>query len=88
MPKFTKTSCSQCGREFGPGDEGFSHCHQHSHLDAAKPLARAAAERQATRMLKCECLDCGYIVRVTRKWIDAVGAPHCPRHGEMIVGGV
>lgn len=28
-PKFPETSCSQCGREFGPGDSGFSHCDQH-----------------------------------------------------------
>lgn len=27
--KFSATSCSQCGREFGPGDHGFSHCEQH-----------------------------------------------------------
>jgi hypothetical protein len=25
-PRFQKTYCSQCGGEFGPGDEGFSHC--------------------------------------------------------------
>lgn len=28
-PRFAKTYCSQCGREFGPGDNGYSHCHQH-----------------------------------------------------------
>jgi hypothetical protein len=27
--KFEKTSCSQCGQEFGPGDHGFSHCSDH-----------------------------------------------------------
>lgn len=29
MPRFEHTYCSQCGREFGPGDHGYSHCHQH-----------------------------------------------------------
>jgi hypothetical protein len=29
MPKFENVSCSQCGRDFGPGDHGFSHCRDH-----------------------------------------------------------
>lgn len=33
MPKFDKVSCSNCGREFGPGDHGFSHCDQHDKAD-------------------------------------------------------
>ena len=28
-PRFQKTYCSQCGGEFGPGNEGFSHCIDH-----------------------------------------------------------
>jgi hypothetical protein len=31
-PKFDKTYCSNCGREFGPGDHGYSHCEDHQHL--------------------------------------------------------
>lgn len=27
--KYDNVSCSQCGRSFGPGDLGFSHCDQH-----------------------------------------------------------
>lgn len=30
--KFEQVSCSQCGGEFGPGDNGFSHCENHKHL--------------------------------------------------------
>lgn len=26
---FPKTFCSNCGREFGPGNFGYSHCDQH-----------------------------------------------------------
>jgi hypothetical protein len=33
---------------------------------------------QSTRLLKCECKGCGYLARVTRKWIDEAGAPICP----------
>lgn len=28
-PKFQKTYCSQCGKSFGPGNHGFSHCSDH-----------------------------------------------------------
>lgn len=38
--------------------------------------------KQSTRLMKCECRECGYTVRVTRKWLE-VGPPHCPHHGAM-----
>lgn len=34
---------------------------------------------QGTRMIKAACRDCGYTVRLTRKWI-AVAVPQCPVH--------
>src|SRR3970282_413591 len=34
--------------------------------------------KQGTRLLKAECGACGYTGRVTRKWLDAAGAPLCP----------
>lgn len=44
-------------------------------------------KKQTTRMLKCTCRDeaCGYTARITRKWIDELGAPICPApgHGQM-----
>lgn len=30
--KYPETFCSQCGGEFGPGNEGFSHCENYKHL--------------------------------------------------------
>lgn len=39
-------------------------------------------KKQGTRLIKCECGDCGYVVRTTKKWIQ-IGAPHCPSHGAM-----
>ena len=34
-------------------------------------------KKQTTRLLKATCPNCGYLVRVTRKWLD-VGLPTCP----------
>lgn len=39
-------------------------------------------KKQTTRLIKCECDECGYTVRVARKWLD-IGPPHCPQHGPM-----
>lgn len=49
---------------------------------AAINLGMSPIKKQSTRLLKATC-DCGYTVRITRKWVDEVGAPHCPVHGEM-----
>lgn len=35
-------------------------------------------------MLKAVC-SCGYTARITSKWVDEVGPPHCPMHGPMSV---
>lgn len=39
---------------------------------------------QTTRMRKCTCDSCGFLVRLTQKWLD-VGSPICPvaGHGSM-----
>jgi SprT-like family protein len=34
--------------------------------------------KQGTRLGKCECPRCGYLVRVTRKWLTVAGPPICP----------
>jgi hypothetical protein len=39
-------------------------------------------KKQTTRMVKVECLDCGYTLRTTQKWID-VGLPTCCCGGTM-----
>lgn len=38
MTEYEKTSCSQCGAEFGPGDSGYSHCEDHRGLSSAQRL--------------------------------------------------
>jgi hypothetical protein len=40
-------------------------------------ITKLKTKKQSTRMVKCECPDCGYIVRTTRKWLEE-GAPICP----------
>ncbi|WP_046023572.1 hypothetical protein [Magnetospira sp. QH-2] len=47
-------------------------------------------KKQSIRLLKVTCPVCGYTARVTRKWIEEVGAPYCgdPDHGRMIVNGM
>jgi hypothetical protein len=37
--------------------------------------------KQGTRLVKCECSACGYLARVTRKWISLSGPPICPSDG-------
>jgi hypothetical protein len=47
--------------------------------------------KQSTRLLKAACPECGYTVRVTRKWVDGAGTPLCPCNPEeplaMVVDG-
>lgn len=51
-------------------------------VPSAKPTT------QTTRMLKAECVNgSGYLVRLTRKWLDEYGAPICPCHEERMVEG-
>ena len=50
---------------------------------AARLNASELPKPQSTRLIKVECVNgSGYCVRVTRKWLDAVGAPICPCHNE------
>jgi len=48
-------------------------------LNRLEPLSVAKA---GTRLLKCQCPECEYTVRITQKWID-VGLPVCPCGTEM-----
>lgn len=53
---------------------------------AAQADGADGPKKQGTRMLKVECASgSGYIVRMTRTWIDDVGLPICPCHqAEMV----
>lgn len=43
----------------------------------------AEKSKDGTRMLKCECPACGYVVRTTQKWLN-IGVPTCPCGTEMV----
>ncbi len=43
-PVFENVSCSQCGREFGPGNHGYSHCFDHMERGTYKAQAKALAD--------------------------------------------
>lgn len=49
LPKarFANVICSNCGRAFGPGDSGFSHCQSHRHLRALSWNEERAIEQGA-----------------------------------------
>lgn len=51
----------------------------HAKLDAIL----GPVKKQTTRMIKMTCAECGYVARTSKKWLDEVGAAHCPNHGEM-----
>lgn len=46
----------------------------HAKLDSNK----SPVKKQGTRLIKCECGDCGYVCRSTKKWLEEVGSPLCP----------
>lgn len=50
-------------------------------------VAGDGRKKQTTRMLKVTCPECGCIARMTRQWLDQVGAPTCACGGTMAEGG-
>lgn len=51
---------------------------------AVLDLSKTAAPKQGTRMIKCECQSCGYVIRTTKKWLLESGAPYCPCNFEPL----
>lgn len=43
---------------------------------ALNPSGRPT-KKQTTRLVKCTCEACGYVLRTTRKWLEEIGAPLC-----------
>ena len=46
-------------------------------------ISTGTKKAQSTRMLSAKCPDCGYQVRLTKKWADK-GLPICPTDGEIL----
>lgn len=53
----------------------------------ARLIASNKPKTQSTRMLKVVCQGCECVVRMTRKWLDDVGAPTCACGSPMIEEG-
>lgn len=69
MSGFAHTYCSQCGGEFGPGDEGFSHCSDHQ-----RPALTAVQIKGA---LIADAMDYGRaaadeLPKSQQMWLDAI----------------
>lgn len=45
-------------------------------------MSASGRKKQSTRLVKCECKACGYIVRTTAKWIESSGSVICPCNDE------
>jgi predicted transcriptional regulator len=59
---------------------------EYPHAAMVNPAAAQGEPKQGTRMLKVECSEgSGYIVRMTRKWLDEYGTPSCPCHEERMI---
>lgn len=51
----------------------------------AGALTNFKRKKDTCRQRKCTCEGCGYIVRTTKKWIDAAGPPICPTDNTIMV---
>jgi len=51
--KFEKTTCSQCGRSFGPGDSGYSHCEDHAQVKSMANKKRQLEDLQTFAIMSC-----------------------------------
>jgi hypothetical protein len=47
---------------------------------AGLKLSAVVESKQSTRMLKVQCVESDYKIRMTSKWIEEVGTPICPCH--------
>jgi len=48
------------------------------------PRLTTRPKKQSTRLVKVACRQCGYVCRVTRKWIRDAGPPICPTHNQAM----
>lgn len=75
--------CRSFGRDPKPDGEGWALSDDN---DGDGPSSNTK-KKQSTRMLKATCDDCGYTIRLSKKWAIEVGA-ECPRHGTMEIEGI
>lgn len=72
-----KMTATSGGKEFlGRSQEWLKQLGEYPHA-RLNPASRPT-KKQTTRMVKCECKECGYSVRTSRKWLEQAGASLCP----------
>lgn len=71
--KMTSTEPGEAFKRFAAGVVKSIGEYPHAVLNAMGRI-----KKQGTRMIKCECDECGYTVRTTRTWLESAGAPICP----------
>lgn len=42
-------------------------------------------KKKSIGLIKCECENCGYVARVSEKWINDAGTPICPQDQEAMI---
>ncbi len=57
---------------------------KHGKYPAGAIVSDKGRVKQGTRLIKCECSECGYIARTTAKWIEN-GTPLCPCNSEPMM---
>jgi hypothetical protein len=79
-----KMTATTAGPAMKAWAEGF--VEKHGAYPAGSLSPSKGRKKQGTRLIKCECSECGYIARTTAKWIEEAGAPYCgvKSHGRMV----
>lgn len=53
-------------------------------IPSAQVTYTRLTKKQTTRLVKVQCESCGYICRVTNKWLVALGTPFCRCNSEAM----
>lgn len=78
-----KPTCMSPGKELKETLRGFvksAGAFPHAKLNMLKP-----DKKQTTRLKKAMCGESGYVVRVTKQWLEMFGPPICPHCEEPMV---
>jgi hypothetical protein len=76
--KFGNITCSQCGRDFGAGDHGYSHCEDHGGEISTADLINACVDGFSAQ----PCYMCG-----NKPWLKTEGKLSSEMHYECPVCG-
>jgi hypothetical protein len=79
--QFDNTSCSQCGAEFGPGNQGYSHCDDHegyaNHYGYSDVTPYEVVRRVSDKTIEIREMDAVQDESVKLEWVAGGFAGHC-----------